>query len=288
MDFSTVHHFADDTNLLLTENSLKRLNKHINRDLKFVVQWILANKQISIYRKNKDCHFKSRNRKISKHLNFRISGQKIVTVDSVKYLGLTLQSDLHWKMHLTSLEKKLSKSIGLLPKFLLKTIIYSIFNSHLIDGCEVWSQNQNNVLVHRLQKLQEKAVCLIDFETNTNVVGRLLKDSNILKLTDFIKYKYALFIRNSLRKENIPIFNEFYTLFNQSHVYNTRGSTSQMLIVPQIQTNHYGEHFFKSRSINAWNLYQRNLKTGLITCDFAKFKKLIFQFHLNQYQLRVR
>ena len=186
-------------------------------------------------------------------------------------------------MYLASLEKKLSRSIGLLskirhyvPKFLLKTIYYSIFNSHLIYGWEVWGQNQNNVFVHRLQKLQEKAVCLINFETNTNVVGRLLKDSNILKLTDCIKYKYALFIRNSLRKENIPTFNKFYTLLNQNHVYNTRGSTSQMLIVPQIQTAHYGEHSFKSRSTNVWNLYQRNLKTGLITCDFAKFKKLIF------------
>ena len=108
---------------------------------------------------------------------------------------------------------------------------------------------------------KKKAVCLINFEINTNAVGRLLKDSNILKLTDFIKYKYALFIRNLLRKENIPIFNEFYTLFNQNHVYNTRGSTSQMLIVPQIQTTLYGEHSFKSRSTNAWNLYQRNLKT---------------------------
>ena len=105
-----------------------------------------------------------------------------------------------------------------------------------------------------MQKLQEGAVCLINFETNTNVVGRLLKDSNILKLTDFIKYKYALFITNSLRKENIPIFNEFYTLFNHNHVYNTTGSTSQMLIAPQIQTTHYGEHSFKSRSTNAWNL----------------------------------
>ena len=141
------------------------------------------------------------------------------------------------------------------------------------------------MLVQRLQKLQEKALCLINFKTNPNVVSQLLKDSNILKLPDFIKYKYALFIRNSLRKENIPIFNEFYTLFNQNHVYNTRESTNQMLIVPQIQTIDYGEHSVKSRSINAWNLYQRNLKTDLITCDFDKFKKLIFQYHLNQYQL---
>ena len=44
VDLSTVHHFADDTNLLLIENSLKELNKYINRDLKFAVQWIRANK----------------------------------------------------------------------------------------------------------------------------------------------------------------------------------------------------------------------------------------------------
>ena len=202
--------------------------------------------------KTKIVIFKSRDRKITKHLNFCISGQKIVPVDLFKYLGLTLQGDLHWKTHLTSLEKKQVRSIGLfskirhyVPNFLLKTIYYSIFNSHLIYGCEVWDLNQNNVLVQRLQKIQEKAVCLIDFESNPDVVGQLTKDSNILKLTD-IKYKYALFIRHSLRKENIPIFNEFYTLFNQNHVYNTKGSTNQLLVVPQIQTTHFGEHSFNS------------------------------------------
>ena len=56
------------------------------------------------------------------------------------------------------------------------------------------------MLVQRLQKLQEKTVLLINFETNPNVVDQLLKDSNILKVSDFMKYKYALLIRNSFRK----------------------------------------------------------------------------------------
>ena len=38
--FSTVHHVVDDTSLLPNENSLKKLNKRINRDLKLVAQWI--------------------------------------------------------------------------------------------------------------------------------------------------------------------------------------------------------------------------------------------------------
>ena len=88
------------------------------------------------------------------------------------------------------------------------------------------------MLVQRVVKLQEKSVFLINFEINPNIVGQLLKDNNILKLTDFIKNKHAKFTRNSPRKKNVPIFNEFYTLSDQNHVYNTRGSTNQMLVVP--------------------------------------------------------
>ena len=72
VEFFTVHHFADDTNLLLTENSVKKLNKHNNKDLKS-----LNTGKIKIV------IFKSRNRKITKHLNFHIGGHNIVPVDSL-------------------------------------------------------------------------------------------------------------------------------------------------------------------------------------------------------------
>ena len=45
-EFSSVHHFADDTNLLLIDKSLKKINKHINRDLKLTVDWIRASKLV--------------------------------------------------------------------------------------------------------------------------------------------------------------------------------------------------------------------------------------------------
>ena len=94
--FSTVHHVVDDTSLLPNENSLKKLNKRINRDLKLVAQWMWANKSLTTGKK-KTVILKNRNRKLTKHLNFYISVQKIVPVYSVKYLGLTLQSDLAGK-----------------------------------------------------------------------------------------------------------------------------------------------------------------------------------------------
>ena len=42
--FCRVHHFADDTNLLLVDNSLKKINKHINHDLKLLTTWLRANR----------------------------------------------------------------------------------------------------------------------------------------------------------------------------------------------------------------------------------------------------
>ena len=41
---SILHHFADDTNLLLLNKSLKKINFLINHDLALLVQWLRANK----------------------------------------------------------------------------------------------------------------------------------------------------------------------------------------------------------------------------------------------------
>ena len=47
-----VCHFADDTNLLCLSNSIKKLNKLVNADLKHLLNWLNANK-ISLYVKKK-------------------------------------------------------------------------------------------------------------------------------------------------------------------------------------------------------------------------------------------
>ena len=39
-----VHHFAKDTNLLNYNNSVKRMNKQVNQDLKSLTNWLNANK----------------------------------------------------------------------------------------------------------------------------------------------------------------------------------------------------------------------------------------------------
>ena len=140
-----------------------------------------------------------------------------------------------------NLKKKLSHSIGLLskirhyvPKHLLQTLYYSLFNSNLIYACKIWGQKQTNQLFKRLLILQEKATTLINFLPQTSPSNNLFKENKILKISDYINYKYALFVRNSLRKENLQIFNN---MFIPDHTHNNYATTNHLLDIPHIVTS---------------------------------------------------
>ena len=70
VQFSAVHHFADDANLLLSDYSLNKLNKHINRDLEFANQWIRTNKLSLNVSKAEIIISKPKKKNITKCLNF--------------------------------------------------------------------------------------------------------------------------------------------------------------------------------------------------------------------------
>ena len=83
---SMVHCFADDTNITFSHKSLKKFNKFINHGLSLLVQWLRANR-IPLNTGNIEIIlFRTKNKKITKNLNFRISEQKIDTSKQPKYL----------------------------------------------------------------------------------------------------------------------------------------------------------------------------------------------------------
>ena len=106
---SKVYHFADDNNLLLTNKSLKQINKLINHDLSLLKISLNTSKtEILIFR--------PKGKSITKHINFRITGKKINTSSTVNYLGVLLHEDLPSQTHIESLITKLIRTVGLLSK----------------------------------------------------------------------------------------------------------------------------------------------------------------------------
>ena len=162
--FSSVHHFADDTNILYVSSSLKDINRKINHDLSNLDQWLRANKILLSVSKIEIIIFKSHSKQITKYLNFCLSGQKIIPKNHSKCLGIITDEPLTFKEYMAQLKQNLKRANGLLAKLryqvsssLLKTIYFALFDSHLCYVAQIWSQGSNNV-VDMVERTQNKAI----------------------------------------------------------------------------------------------------------------------------------
>ena len=128
--FCKVHHFADDTNLLCLSNSIKKLSKLVNADLKHLLNWLNANK-ISLNVKNTEMIiFKSKRKKLEADLKIKLCGKRLYPTESVKYLGVKIDANLTWQHHVNDLSTKLNRANALLfkmRKYVSLKILRSIY-----------------------------------------------------------------------------------------------------------------------------------------------------------------
>ena len=197
---SLIHHFAYDTNILYCSKSLKKINKYINHDLSQIMQWLIANRISLNANKTELIIFRPKNESITKHLNVRISGQKIYPVNKAKYLGIYLDEYLTWNFQLIQIKTKLSRSCGLLAKLryyvkteLLRTVYFAIFDSVLRYAVQVWGQHRNQ-RIKEIEKLQEKAIRMMSFKGRNNLTNSLFKKLEIMKLKDILLYNNCIFV----------------------------------------------------------------------------------------------
>ena len=127
--------------------------------------------------------------------------------------------------------KKESRSVSLLLKFryyirkyLLRSIYHSIFNSHLIYACEIWGQIQTNCYFEKLLQLKEKGLRIINFKPQKTPSNCIFKENKILRILGFVNCKYTFFVRKSLRRGNVVIFNDMFIPLNLSHNHNIRAN----------------------------------------------------------------
>ena len=145
--YCSVRHFADDTNLLISDNSPKKIQDHVNSDLKHLCRWLRANKISLNKSKTELLIFKHPNKKINHEFKFKMNGKKLYPSKYVKYLGVLIDSHLTFSYHMNSISTKLSREIGILSKIrhyvkkdTLRSIYFGIFSSILTYASQIWGQ----------------------------------------------------------------------------------------------------------------------------------------------------
>ena len=124
VEYCKVHHYANDTNSI-NRQLTQKINRQVNCGLFLICHWLQANKINLNASKTEIIIFHPKNKQITKHLNFRISGQKISTCRNVKYLGVTLEENAHPLIMILKFLTQLfsTQRQGFLPLH-VKTMIY--------------------------------------------------------------------------------------------------------------------------------------------------------------------
>ena len=82
---STMHHFADDTNLLFSNKNPKVMEKILNQELKSVFEWLCANRLSINVTKTEFIIFKPPKRPLNQRIVLKLNGKKFFESPKIKY-----------------------------------------------------------------------------------------------------------------------------------------------------------------------------------------------------------
>ena len=92
--------------------------------------------------------FKSKQKKLEGDLKIKLCSKRLYPTESVKYLGVKIDTNFSWQYHVNDLPIKLNRANALLFKMrkyvslnILRSIYFAIFDSYLSYCCLVWAQN---------------------------------------------------------------------------------------------------------------------------------------------------
>ena len=281
--------YADDTCLILQHENISGLKKIVKEEICTVNNWMIANKLTLSMSKSNVVLINAKNNKMcnlftSEPLNNAVLPEFLIT-KCAKYLGVTFDNSLSFKLHIDKLTKKLSRSVGILAKLkpylnskALLSLYYAIFHSHLQYGLITWSSTFKTYL-KKVSILQNKAVKIVGGGNYYDRATPFYSKLRILKLVDMVFLEKALFMFKFKMKMLPDQFSNYFMKTCQVYQKFTRASNHNNYFIPHFKSSKT-QRSIKYQGPLAWNSLDTSLKTCKTLNYFkAKLKKLL----LNKY-----
>ena len=225
-------HFADDTTAFHREPDVDLIKRDIEGELVSVAQWLMANRLS--FNVNKSTCMVTSNRDVPDNFVIYCDGLKLKRVEKAKFLGVLVDEKINFKSHISKLSGTLSSSVGLMrrlsvyvPSFMMRTLYFSIFQSHLIYACTVWGITGVTQL-KRIKTLQGRAVKLLN---SVDGVSNY-KSNNILTFDLLYRYFSLIKFYDILYTNKYDYFLEKILNCQVHHGHATRNITNNRLNLP--------------------------------------------------------
>lgn len=268
--------YADDIVLTYANSDILQIEQQINSDLTKLKKWTEKNKLTVNTNKTKFLVF---NKKQTFDLNINYMEQPIERVKSFKYLGVILDSQLSWDIHINKLISNLSSICGLFRKICAYVpesakigIFHSLFQSKILYGILIWGPAYKTKL-KKIQSIQNKAIKnLFNYERKENRKF-IHTEHNILPILYLLLINQATHIhniKNQLSHSNTQIK-------TNTHQHNTRNRDNIKINITR--TTNYGTN----STLNAATKTYNTLPSTLRTLDKRSFKFTIKSHYYNEF-----
>lgn len=272
----TLQLYADDSSITYTTKEIKTLKTIIEADLLKIHEWFKNNLLVLNANKTKILFYNSTGRESNYPPDILLGDKKIEKVTEMKYLGLTIDSNLKWDPQVENVIKKIKPYIGVFRKIsflcsdkIKKMLYYSYIHSNLIYLLTIWSGTKKEN-IERIKILQNK--CLRNLFYNKYKIGnistkQIYKENEIMEFENMIKFE--MLVNFHKMKNNQMKGKTNFELNKDIHTHYTRQSKQ----IRKIKTkNNYGKLSIHNRGANLYN----NLPSPLIKeKKIRKFKNTI-------------
>lgn len=205
--------FADDMTLYLTGPHPEQLITTVNTELHQLYRWCISNR-LTI---NTDkTYFMLFSLKKYHHLPpLQINNNNISRSSHIKFLGVTYDDSMTFKLHIENLTLRISRHIALLhqskdlmPPYVLKCIYYAHIYPLLAYCNPIWCTTYPTYLIP-LQLQLKKIVRIITNSTYLEHTRLLFKQTQLLRLEDITKMAIS-----------IQMYKKMYSMQNDAPIHN--------------------------------------------------------------------
>ena len=276
--------FADDTGIFIFNHDLNLLLSEASNNMKKIDAWFSANKLALSLEKTNFLLFHGKNKKNPEHITQILFDQKsIPRISNTKYIGLIIDENLTWELHVNDILKKLYKFFGIfynlrdfINKDLIRTVYFACIFPNIKYGIEVYG-NCAPTLLKKIQIFQNKVlrvICKKDRYYNSTLLHSELDLLPVSKMRDLFLLK---FVHSCVLGQPIDAFKNYFK--NVEHEHNTRSQSHGQLERRNIRTE-LGRSTAHFSGATLWNSLPPELK--LIQTE-ENFKKAI-QIYLKDNQ----
>ena len=190
LSHSRARMYADDTHLTYASNDIDDIDHHFNEDLAKVSEWLVANRLTLNQSKTEFMLIGSRQRisTFNSSPSLTINDVPIKQVSHTKSLGVHIDENLTWNVHIEKLCKKVASGIGALKRIRpfvqpsTMQLIYNCLVQPYFDYCCVVWDSCGSTLANKLQKLQNRAARVLtssNYDTNAEYLIEKLSWKNL-------------------------------------------------------------------------------------------------------------